>query len=152
MKHAFICLKCTYPQYRQHTCIRYYRLSQARTWLLMPYDVFLFVFNDLRWDGDCLCCWYPWNWWPSLFKYSFRVTLGIKMTRKSASKCMCAKSKQIVMQSNCNWSVCSKQRQCSVMYTCVKGIDFCLCFLLNLELLRGCDTFFFILLNHNNYQ
>jgi len=29
------------------------------------------MINDLRWWGDCLLCWYWWNYWPSLFKRSF---------------------------------------------------------------------------------
>ena len=66
---------------------------------------FLFMFSELRWEvivcfvdigeiddhyclnfllcvqwvkmrGDCLFCWYRWNWWPLLFKLSFLCSVS----------------------------------------------------------------------------
>ena len=45
-------------------------LSQAKTWICntLYHGPFCAQF-DMR--GNCLLCWYWWNYWPSLFKLSF---------------------------------------------------------------------------------
>ena len=37
---------------------------------------FLVCFQWVKMRGDCLLCWYWWNWWPLLFKLSFLCSVN----------------------------------------------------------------------------
>jgi hypothetical protein len=53
-------------------------LSQARIWFSNVICCCLFFYDqhvELR--GYCLLCWYWWNCWPSLFKFSFHIICPI---------------------------------------------------------------------------
>ena len=46
-------------------------LFHARTWISNVNWHGLFYFQWFKVRGDCSCCWYWWNCWPSLLKLSF---------------------------------------------------------------------------------
>ena len=37
------------------------------------------VQSSVRTRGDCLCCWYWWDWWSSLFKLSLHNSIRISL-------------------------------------------------------------------------
>jgi len=56
-------------------------LSQVRTWIHNAMCGCLFVLSYSRWEVIVHFCWYWWNCWPSLLKFSFHnvgiITNGV---------------------------------------------------------------------------
>ena len=68
-KNVHIADKTFYDQYR------FWSLSQARIWIsnIICHGLFCVLWVQLRWEAIVRFVIYWWNWWPSLFKFSFHT-------------------------------------------------------------------------------